>query len=118
MNVDYKELYISVQRQIGDLSLMVDKYQNEIIPQYEQLLKAARAERDANAQAVMKLTEELGIQAQIARDTTDELTAALKALRLYTGCFSCKHKSEPCDYEACGKEEKLWEWARPEEVTK
>lgn len=90
MNVDYKELYISVQRQIGDLSLMVDRYQNEIIPQYEQLLKAARAERDA----------------------------ALEQLKKYTSCHTCKHKPAPCNIVACGAESTRWEWAGPKEVKK
>lgn len=90
MNVDYKELYISVQQQLGDLSLMVDKYQREIIPQYEQLLKAARAERDA----------------------------ALEQLKWFTTCLTCKHHLEACDYRACGDENELWEWAGPKEVTK
>lgn len=97
MNVDYKELYISVQRQIGDLSLMVDKYQNEIIPQYEQLLKAARAERD---------------------DTKAERDAALEQLKKYTSCHTCKHEKVHCDYHGCKDGAKLWEWAGPKETGK
>lgn len=102
MSVDYKALYCAMQQQNGELSLMVDKYQREIIPQYERLLEMARAERDANAQAVKTLTAE--------RD------AALSAVQLYAGCLSCKHKREPCDYRACGTDGKLWEWAGPPEV--
>lgn len=101
MNVDYKELYISVQRQIGDLSLMVDKYQNEIIPQYEQLLKAARAERD---------------------DTKAERDAALEQLKKYTTCLTCKKRTGQCDCDTpgckCGANGLLWEWAGPKEAGK
>lgn len=108
-NVDYKELYISVQRQIGDLSLMVDKYQNEVIPQYEQLLKAARAERDDNIKAVSDLKAEL-VKRSLERD------AALEQLKKYTSCHTCKHKPEPCNIVACGAESTRWEWAGPQEV--
>lgn len=97
MNVDYKELYISVQQQLGDLSLMVDKYQREIIPQYEQLLKAARAERD---------------------DTKAERDAALEQLKRITGCHTCKHHLEACDYRVCRDDNELWEWVGPKEAGK
>lgn len=90
MNVDYKAMYYTVQRQIGDLSLMVDKYQREIIPQYEKLLEMARAERDA----------------------------ALEQLKRLTACYSCKHKQENCDSQRCHGGYKLWEWAGPQEVNR
>lgn len=109
MNVDYKELYISVQRQLGDLSLMVDRYQNEIIPRYEQLLKAARAERDDNKKAVSDLKTEL-LKRSLERD------AALNDLKRITGCHSCKHHLETCDYRACRDDNELWEWAGAKEV--
>ena len=102
MSVDYKALYFAMQQQNGDLSLMVDKYQREIIPQYEQLLKAARAERDDNAKALIELSQ--------------THAAALEQLKRLTACYSCKHKQENCDSQRCHGGYKLWEWAGPQEV--
>ena len=113
MNVDYKELYISVQRQIGDLYLMVDRYQNEIIPQYEQLLKAARAERDDAKKAASDLKAEL-VKRSLERD------AALEQLKKRTTCLTCKKRTEPCDCDSpgckCGANGLLWEWDGCKEV--
>lgn len=87
--VDYKALYISLSRQNGDLALAVDSYKREIIPQYESLLKKARAERDALA---------------------DELAKVKADLKWWTGCNSCKHQEGSCDYTACGSNRARWEW--------
>lgn len=77
MNVDYKALYFSLSRQNGDLSTMIERYQHEIIPQYERLLEMARAERDANAKAITELAT--------------ENAALLKTLRESVACDACKH---------------------------
>lgn len=87
--VDYKALCISLSRQNGDLALTVDSYQREIIPKYESLLKKARAERD---------------------NLADELSKALSVLRCWTGCNSCKHQREHCNYNLCGAHRSQWEW--------
>lgn len=92
-NVDYKALYISLSRQNGGLALTVDSYQREIIPKYESLMKKARAERD---------------------ELADELGKAMKDLKWWTGCNSCKHQNENCDYNACGPDRTLWKWNKGE----
>lgn len=106
-NVDYMALYQSMARQNGDLRLTVDKLRNEIIPQYEAMLKKANAERDEAIQA--------------GESTTARLDAALAQLRGY-GCDTCaerKYGTCPKYYGYClSNKYKLWTWQGPEEGDK
>lgn len=101
-NVDYMALYQSMARQNGDLRLTVDKLRNEIIPQYEAMLKKANAERDEAIQA--------------GESTTARLDAALAQLRGY-GCDTCaerKYGTCPKYYGYClSNKYKLWTWQGP-----
>ena len=101
-NVDWMALYQSMARQNGDLQAMVDKLRNEIIPQYEALLKKANAERaEANKQRVL---------------TMARLNEALKQLKA-DGCHTCaENKYWTCtNYDYClANQHKLWTWQGPE----
>ena len=103
-NVDWMALYQSMARQNGDLQVTVDKLRNEIIPQYEALLKKANAERD---EAI-----------RWRKEATARLNAALRQLKA-TGCGTCKHYSlwMTCNYGYClDNNRALWAWAGPEEA--
>lgn len=101
-NVDWMALYQSMARQNGDLQAMVDKLRNEIIPQYEALLKKANAERaEANKQRVL---------------TMARLDAALAQLRGYgcATCAGCKYGTSPKYYAYClSNKYRLWTWQGP-----
>lgn len=83
--------------------LPVDKLRNEIIPQYEAMLKKANAERDEAIQA--------------GESTTARLNEALKQLKA-VGCHTCaEYKFWTCDsYNYClSHSHALWTWQGPEE---
>ena len=101
-NVDYMALYQSMARQNGDLRLTVDKLRNEIIPQYEAMLKKANAERDEAIQA-----------GESAKARLNEALKQLKAV----GCHTCaENKHWTCkNYDYClANKHKLWTWQGPE----
>lgn len=101
-NVDYKALYLSLSRQNGDLSMMVDKYQQEIIPGYDVLLKKARAERDNAIQGKVKLAA--------------ALDAAMRQLKAVGGCRICARRPNECT-RACiyDHNRPLWKWIGPDD---
>ena len=103
-NVDWVALYQSMDRQNGDLQVTVDKLRNEIIPQYEALLKKANAERaEANKQRVL---------------TAARIDAALAQLNGYgcATCAGCEYGTRPKYYAYClSNKYKLWKWKGPEE---
>lgn len=104
-NVDYMALYQSMARQNGDLRLTVEKLRNEIIPQYEAMLKKANAERDEATRR--------------RKETTARLNEALKQLKA-AGCRTCaEYKYRTCtNYAYClANKHKLWTWQGPEEGT-
>lgn len=107
----YEALYYDVCRQNADLSAMVDKYQNEIIPQYDKLLEKARAERDAKTQEVVELKTEL-----VKRSM--ELDTAMEQLKKFTGCDTCKNRWTGCNYIRCSDQHELWKWEGSQEAWK
>lgn len=64
-----EEIYKLLQQQNADLAAMVDRFQHEIIPQYERALEMAQAERETLIKATAKVSWE-----------NDELRKKLEAL--------------------------------------
>lgn len=53
-----EEIYKLLQQQNADLAAMVDRFQHEIIPQYERTLELFQAEREALIKAAEKVGQE------------------------------------------------------------
>lgn len=53
-----EEIYKLLQQQNADLAAMVDRFQHEIIPQYERALEMAQAERETLIKATAKVSWE------------------------------------------------------------
>ncbi len=80
--------YDPVEQQNAALRKMLNKYQLQIVPKYEEVLELARAELEALTKAVVKLTQEKA-----------HLLGYVKTLR---GCNACKHLHGPAPEECPG----------------